>query len=450
LLERARVGLDDTVMRGFMLALFLHVIGQGASFVLQIVYARIVGTAEYGSLSVAFAWISVCLIGCKIGFDTTLLRLLPLYQSSQQWGHFRGLLMVGRYLPTAVTCMVALVATGVLLQWPGVWDSSLGTTLLLAAWFLPLAVYSELTAAALRALQRFALAIAGEAIARPVLGILLVAALYCLRDARITSTGAFATYLAATVVSASLVSIWLRRFAPAVQRSVPRRFALRHWLGVSAPLLVASAFQALLYSVDVIMIGTIATPAESGIYNAAGKLSMLALFAMNAIQLAAGPLISAAIARNDRTGLRRVVRTATLTSLAISVPIVLAMILFRRSLLSMFGAEFEAGAPALAILALAQLFNTATGPVGLILGLSGQQHRLVACLGLGLVVNVVLNLLWIPRHGVVGAACAATVAHVCWNSAAVAAVVKHVAVNPTAFPFWRASSKASSARGGES
>jgi O-antigen/teichoic acid export membrane protein len=333
------------------------------------------------------------------------------------------------------------MATAVLAQWPGMWKSPLGTTLLLAAWFLPLAVYSELTAAALRALQRVALAIAGEAISRPVLALLFLVALHAFLDDAVNSAVAFATYMLATVFSASLVSFWLARFAPPAHRVAVKVVELKHWLVVSAPLMIASAVQSLLYSVDVIMLGAMATPADSGVYNAAGKLSMIALFAMNAIQLAVGPLISTAIAKNDSARLRGVIRTATMTSLAITLPIVAALILFRKNLLAMFGTEFESGGVALAILALAQLFNTATGPVGLILSLTGQQHRLVACLGFGLLVNVALNVVWIPAYGLIGAASAAALAHVCWNLAAVVAVVKHVGVNPTVFPFWRASGR---------
>jgi O-antigen/teichoic acid export membrane protein len=432
----------NLLVRGFLFAFALHVIGQGASFVLQVVYARIVGATEYGILSIAFALVGIVLIVSKMGFDMTLLRLLPRYQSSREWGHFRGLLMAGRFLPVAVTCGIAIVATVLLPLWLGAWNGSLGTTLLVAAWFLPLAVYSELTAAALRAVRRVALAITGEAIARPVLAALLVLILHGLPAAPVNSVGAFATYFAATVVSASLVSLWLWRHAPPAHRMAPRLFDLRQWLGISAPLMVASAFQALLYSVDVIMLGMISTATDSGIYNAASKLSLIALFAMSAIQLAAGPLISAALAANDRAGLRRVVRTATMTALAISVPVVAVMIVFRSSLLALFGPEFAAGGLALAILALAQLFNTATGPVGLVLSLGGQQHRLVACLGFGLFVNVVLNVLWIPAYGFVGAAYSAAVAHVCWNCAAVVMVVKHAGINPTALPSWLLPGKA--------
>lgn len=433
LLARTRSSLADPVVRGFILAFILHVSGQGASFVLQVVYARIVGAAEYGTLSIAFAWLGIFLVASKVGFDVTLLRLLPRYQAAQQWGHFHGLLSAGRYLPAAVTCIIATLVTIVLWQMPRVWESSLGTTLLVAAWFLPLAVYSELTAVALRAVQRVVLSIVGEAITRPVLATAFVLIAHLVVTAPVTSVGAFATYFAATVVSASLVSFWLRRYAPASHRAAMPTFDLRNWLGVATPLMIASAFQALLYSIDVIMLGMIATPAQSGIYNAASKLSLVVLFGMNAIQLAAGPLISAAIARDDRSGLRDVVSRATLTSLAICVPIVVVMLVFRESILSIFGPEFEVAGAALAILVLAQLFNTATGPVGLILNLSGHQNSLVICLGLGLVINVALNVLWIPQYGFVGAAWSAAIAHISWNSAAVVAVVRYTGINPTAF-----------------
>ena len=70
----------------------------------------------------------------------------------------------------------------------------------------------------------------------------------------------------------------------------------------------------------------------------------------------------------------------------------------------MFGSDYAAGWLPLLILSTSQMVNAGTGAVGLLLIMTGHQNRVFWISGFMLLANVILNLLWIPRWGMLGAA----------------------------------------------
>ncbi|MFZ0955614.1 MAG: polysaccharide biosynthesis C-terminal domain-containing protein, partial [Candidatus Sulfotelmatobacter sp.] len=79
------------------------------------------------------------------------------------------------------------------------------------------------------------------------------------------------------------------------------------------------------------------------------------------------------------------------------------------------GHEFEAGWVILVIGAVGQLVNCATGSVGFLLLMSGNEKRLVRIQMAMAVVTVTLCLLFVPRWGIAGAAIAAAIGNVASN-----------------------------------
>jgi O-antigen/teichoic acid export membrane protein len=72
--------------------------------------------------------------------------------------------------------------------------------------------------------------------------------------------------------------------------------------------------------------------------------------------------------------------------------------------LSLFGSTYKAGASALAVLAVGQFINTAAGPLGLVINMSGRQYLTMTNNAVVAGVNVLACLLLIPRFGMTGAA----------------------------------------------
>jgi O-antigen/teichoic acid export membrane protein len=93
----------------------------------------------------------------------------------------------------------------------------------------------------------------------------------------------------------------------------------------------------------------------------------------------------------------------------------LSLILFGAVLLRLFGAGYGGGGAVLVILGLAGLVATGVGPVDVVLLMAGRSGSNLATTALALVVNVVLNVVLVPRWGVTGAAVAWSASIFCSN-----------------------------------
>jgi O-antigen/teichoic acid export membrane protein len=126
-------------------------------------------------------------------------------------------------------------------------------------------------------------------------------------------------------------------------------------------------------------------------------------------------LFAEAYSTDRATGLRRVVRIFNLISVAAALPVALVLGLFPDLVLRAFGDGFRAASPVLQILAAMQVFNVLTGPVGVLMSMTGRQRQLAVLLAGGRVIHLVLCVALIPTYGAVGAAWSAFIAHGAWN-----------------------------------
>ena len=87
-----------------------------------------------------------------------------------------------------------------------------------------------------------------------------------------------------------------------------------------------------------------------------------------------------------------------------SLPAFAVCVVFPHELLAIFGHRFVVGASVTIILAGGKLIDSATGPCGLMLNMSGRPGLSLIDNVVALVLNVGLNVWLIPRHGIVGSA----------------------------------------------
>src|SRR5439155_18819833 len=116
--------------------------------------------------------------------------------------------------------------------------------------------------------------------------------------------------------------------------------------------------------------------------------------------------IAAEDGRGDRAALAAMLKRVTHWNTTISVPFFAVLALVPTGLLSVFGGgRYETGAKALAVLATGQLINTAAGPLGQVINMSGRQYLTMTNTALVAALNAGACILLIPRYGMNGAAC---------------------------------------------
>ena len=82
---------------------------------------------------------------------------------------------------------------------------------------------------------------------------------------------------------------------------------------------------------------------------------------------------------------------------------------------SAFGEEFKLAAMALIILSISKMFSAISGSVGTFLQMVGKQNIFQNILILTAIINIGLNYILIPKHGIDGAAFASAISGVIWN-----------------------------------
>ncbi|MBP6183009.1 flippase [Flavobacterium sp.] len=198
----------------------------------------------------------------------------------------------------------------------------------------------------------------------------------------------------------------------------------RAFLNKSVPMMMSGFFLILLNWTDILILGKLETEENIGIYNAAFKVGYLALFFVTMMNSFVVPKISEYHHQNDYLNMKTFVNKATRMVIVLTLPVAIVIILFSPYLLSYFGTGFEAGALSLQLITLGALFNAMTGNVDQILNMTNHQKLVRNIMFVGFLVNIVGNLLLIPRFGYLGAAISSLVVNVIVNSIFVLVIKK--------------------------
>lgn len=157
---------------------------------------------------------------------------------------------------------------------------------------------------------------------------------------------------------------------------------------------------------DTLILGRMTTTEDVGVYTVATRLVMLAVFVMAPINAAFAPQIARLHHRGDVTRLGEVYAAATAWILRFALPAFVLLLIFPAPLLRLFGDDYVVGAGVTMTLAVGQLVNAATGPCATVLNMSGRVLLNMVNNVAVLALNVGLNLVLIPRLGILGAALA--------------------------------------------
>jgi O-antigen/teichoic acid export membrane protein len=204
----------------------------------------------------------------------------------------------------------------------------------------------------------------------------------------------------------------------------------------AAPRGFAGTFQIVVVWLDVLLVGAILSRYDAGIYAAVSKLALVGAYTLEATRLSIGPQLSKALARKEHDRAAKLHQSATGWLVIASWPVYIVIAIFPAVVLGIFGHRYTVGAAALAVLAVAMLVNLGTGNVTSVLLMGGKSSLSAYNALAALVVNIGLNLVLLPRIGLVGAAIAWAAAIVVENLAAVVEVWWTLGIKPFGSGYW--------------
>jgi O-antigen/teichoic acid export membrane protein len=432
----------DVLARGFAGALLLRLLGAGMAFGTHVLLARLLGYASYGTYVYALTAMVTLSMVLKLGFDAATLRFAPAYRADGEWGLLRGLFREsGRLVWTAAGVAAIAIAALVALARPGD-DPVLAWTFWIACVALPLMTVQHLAEARLRAFERVTLSRVAPELLQPLLLILLVLGVALLPEAAggsgaLGARSAMLCTVGACGFTLVFSTLALRRVAPSQAFRGPARHDSRVWRRVSFQLTFYSTTMLVIGQIDVVVAGALLGPEAAGGYATASRISKFVPFGLTAANLALAPLAARLFHAGKTRELQRVVVWAAVAILVTTLPLGVAAIVFRESLLGLFGTEFLAAGNALAVLAIGRMANALCGPTGTLLTMSGNQRdAAVVAVGSGLLDGLLLIVL-VPALGMLGAAVATTATITAWNLAQLVLVRRRTGIDPTALALLR-------------
>lgn len=207
----------------------------------------------------------------------------------------------------------------------------------------------------------------------------------------------------AVIVARALHDVLGARWRAAVP-TVPVRTIAREYWAFTAARGLAMVMDTLLTWLDVVLVASMVSPAQAAIYAAASRFITAGTLVLQALRLALATDVSAALARGDLARVSEMYRTASQWVVTFSWPLYLVMALFAPTVLHVFGSSYSGGGTAASILCGAMMVNLAAGNVGTVLLMGGRSGWVLGDKIVSVVVNVGLDLLLIPDHGITGAA----------------------------------------------
>jgi O-antigen/teichoic acid export membrane protein len=408
-------GAGATFLRGAVGSFAGKSLGLGMGFLLQVALARTLGVDELGIYAYALAWVTVVVLVATLGFDTAFMRFVSVYMAQGDWGHLRGLFSRAARMVMIASLVGAAVLFGMAIYLSQHWPSGQRETFMAAAVLIPLFSLSALRQAALRGLKRVFLADMPDAVLRPLLIMAVLGACWVYPISPLTARDAMLIQAGAAFAAFLLGGKLLFASLPQAFRTAVPVYESAHWLKIAFPMFLISAMHVVLKQTDVLMIGAMLGPRETGIYSVAVRLSDLAVFGLTAANAICAPMISEYFHAGKQAELQRIVRLAARMSFIFTALATAAMVLFGDWILGIFGSGFLQAKTALMILFAAQMVNALTGPVGFLMVMTGHQVRAAYINGAAVTANVVLNLILIPRYGIEGAAFSTAFSIVLWN-----------------------------------
>lgn len=421
-------GLKAQLLRGAGGSAGIQVINLLLTLASGVLLARTLGPESYGVYAFVLSIIMLISLPAKAGLPTLLVRETAKNQLNKQWGEMRGLLKASNLFAIGYSAVaVAIVATWLLLkEGQGTMQS---TALFWALWLLPLMAFEAVRTGTLRGLRRVLSAQVPEQVIRPVVLIVLVGAVLLLgRD--LTAVTAIQFNVLGGIVAFTVGAVLLLRALPREVSSAHSEYKLKPWAASLLPLSLFAGLKMLDSQVSILFLGFMATSEEVGLFRVAATGAALVAFGLTAVNMALAPQVARLYNAGEIEKLQRVITLTTRAVAAISFPVALLFIFFGKTIIGfIFGIDYVAAAPALAILCFGQLINASSGSVALVLNMTGNDKSTVAGAGIALIVNILVSILLVPLLGLAGAAIAFSVSLSVWNIILVVMAKKRAGIN---------------------
>ncbi|HZS64438.1 MAG TPA: lipopolysaccharide biosynthesis protein [Xanthobacteraceae bacterium] len=417
-------------------AFTIRVASAAIVFLSQALLARWMGSDNFGAYVYVWTWLLLAGDLVHLGLPLTAQRFIPEYTQASSSDLLRGYLNGSRWLTFLVGCVVAATAALIIYAVQGAFDARFVVPFYLACAALPVYGLTFMSDGLARSYNWIAVALLPAYIVRPLILIGAVAGLR-LVGFELDAASVMAALAAAAWLSALVQVLQLNGKLKAVISNGPRRYEPRRWLGTALPIVFVWGFYALLTSTDVLVLEQFRPEHEVAYYYAAAKTLALVSIIYFAVAATTAHHFTAYHVAGDREGLARFAAATVRWVFWLSFGATVIILVLGRPALMLFGPDFAAGYPVMAILAVGQLARASVGPAERVLNVLGQQRLCAFAYAFAFAFNIGACLALAPAYGAVGAAIGTAGAFVVESALLFLIAKRGLGLHMFAFGPWR-------------
>jgi O-antigen/teichoic acid export membrane protein len=381
--------------------------GLGAAFTMvnEAMAARILGPDGYGLYAIGMMLTKVGEILAVFGLPLAVLHYVPVHLSRSNARLALGTILGAVALPLLLgLCFAACLWLGANAIARDVFNAP-GAAPFIAVLGLavPGLALAELLGNVARAFGRPVVYVLVRNVIPPVSYGLMLFGLLGTGRGGVNVPGAYWTATATGALLGALVvgGIVRRRIG-----TVRPQLRLRPLYAYAVPIGLNSIVAITIVWTDLMVLGLFTDPVQVGMYRACMQVAIAFDLVWNACSAATAPLYPILIVERAWTRLQEVYGTAIRAAVLLALPMLAVIATNAADILGLLHPDFRVAALSLVILAGGHAVKAACGAASVLLVLGGRQMR-EACNGaLAAVLNLLLNLILVPRFGLTGAASA--------------------------------------------
>lgn len=385
--------------------LAIRLAGAGLTYASMVLLARWLGPDDFGIYVYILVIVTLLGLAFSFGLSSSGLRFIPHYLTRKRLSRLSGFLRLSHGIVLGLGFVGALCCVGLAFLFRDLIGPVYFTPLLVGLICVPVWTLLAQLEATARSFGWVNVAYFPGYILRPLLLTAFVGGIVWLHGS-VSAVTALWGLIGACVIGALVQGFLI------VSRVRPRLAEVRpvfhtgYWFTISLSFLMIDGFRMLLDNADVLMIGHLLDPRSVAIYFAVIRSGGLVAFVSFSMMAFAVPKFTEIYSTGTRPELQKFVSEVIQMTFWPSLLTAIALAVLGPFILSLFGAGFDEGYPAMLIVLGGLVLRSTTGPAEYLLNVTGHHRDTIRVYAIAAVVVVALNLILIPTLGIIGAAIA--------------------------------------------
>lgn len=402
------------IAKGGSIIFIGYIILGGFDFLYKVLVARYLSPEDYGVLSLGLVVLGISVTISRLGFSPAFKKYIPEYKTKDMPGKIKGLVIFGLGLSFLMSLIIAILIyffSGSISTFFGAGD--LLPVLKIFSFVIPFYALLYLLLDVFLSFKRAKERVLVDTIGRGVL-IFVLTLLVIFLGGNLTEV--CYVYLFSYIVSTIAAFLILETKIFSISKNKFSRVDYKKILSFSIPLLLVGFLHTTLRWSDTFFIGYFKEEYYVGLYNAAYPLAFILLLVIMSFNSLFYPVASELYSKKNFKDLKGVYETVTRWIFIFTFPLFLLFIFFSKDFIStFFGNKYAPAYKALIILSFGTFINAFFGAVGILLQIYEKQNFIFKLHFFVTLLNIVMNIVLIPRYGIEGAAFTTSLSMIFWN-----------------------------------